>query len=74
MGGRIHNRFNVIFDRPVNEIVFNKMVEYQNITHREEKHEQETAEHFYSLVHLTRGIFMSSGSDLKLKIWIPGKS
>lgn len=27
----------------------------------------------YSLVHLKRGIFMSSGSDNKLKIWLPGR-
>ena len=31
-------------------------------------------EHIYSLVHLRRGIFMSAGSDMKLNIWIPGKS
>ena len=29
-------------------------------------------DHVYSLMHLKRGIFMSSGSDKKLKIWIPG--
>lgn len=28
----------------------------------------------YSLVHLKRGMFLSAGSDKKLKIWIPGKS
>ena len=31
-------------------------------------------DHIYSLVHLKRGIFMSSGNDKKLKVWVPGHS
>jgi hypothetical protein len=62
------NLFNVKFDKQVEELVFSKFVFYQSITSKPEP------DHIFSMVHLHRGIFLSSGSDKKITIWIPGAS
>jgi hypothetical protein len=63
--------YNLKFDRKQDELVYKKMSEYQTIKAQGD-HPQ--AAHILSMVHLRRGIFMSSGSDRKLNIWVPGRS
>lgn len=63
--------WNVAFDHKQEEIYYQKMSEYMVL--RPPTSHQPT-EKIYSMVHLKRGIFLSAGSDNKLKVWLPGRS
>ena len=70
--GSSHDYWNLKFNNPKNRvsaIIYSRMEHYMDIKTPSNHTE---VDHVYSLVHLKRGIFMSSGSDKKLKVWIPG--
>jgi len=62
---------NLKFDRKQEELVFANLTDYMSFK-APNSHDPVAFNH--SLVHLKRGMFMSAGSDNKLKIWIPGRS
>ena len=70
--GTVNSRqWNLKFDLKQDELVYQNMNEYQTF---EPPASHAPVEQIYSIVHLKRGIFLSSGSDLKLKVWVPGRS
>jgi hypothetical protein len=59
------------FDVRQDELVYSQMNEYQTF---EAPGGQAVYDQIYSIVHLKRGIFLTSTSDLKLKVWVPGRN